>query len=429
MIFINNYVNLCVLTIEKLNIEQIKTGDTMKKIGIITSGGDCGGLNAVVNGAAKMGQSLGISCFVIPNGYAGLYNLIEFDQLTELTPSRIDAIDSNLAGSEAGHSRVKVKKINDEKKYERIKEGLKKFEIDGLVISGGDDSGSVMVDLSENDIKCVHAPKTMDLDLQTYSVGFDSTVNRIAAFAEDIKTTGRTHNRIIVMEVFGRYAGHTAFRAGIAAESDAILIPEVPVNFDELYEHCKTTYMDRIIDSDVNAGTYLVIVAEGLKNSSGEELYDESAGVDAFGHKRLAGAGKYVCNQLSDRFKKDPAIAKFMKSQKMFVEGLYEIPEVRSVAPGHLVRCGHSSVYDVNFGKEAGASAVALLNNGITGVTVAGVNRGKIQYVKTPDAIKQRYVDSDMISFYETLGVCFGRAPEKSDLKSEKIDIHVQRMM
>src|SRR3989338_1683927 len=110
-----------------------------------------------------MANQQGFACYVIPNGYAGLYNLVDFDKLVELTPERLDKIDANLAGSEAGHSRVKIKKIEDEKKYERIKQGLKKFGIEGLVISGGDDTGSVIVDLFQHGIKCVHAPKTMDL--------------------------------------------------------------------------------------------------------------------------------------------------------------------------------------------------------------------------------------------------------------------------
>ncbi len=401
----------------------------MKKIGILTSGGDCGGLNAVVKGAAQMAHSFDIKSYVIPNGYAGLYNLEQFDSLVELTPNRVDFVNSNLAGSEAGHSRVKIKKISNPEKYDRIKRGLAKFDIDGLVISGGDDSGSVMVDLSEHGIKCVHAPKTMDLDLQSYSVGFDSTVNRIASFAEDIKTTGRTHNRIIIMDVFGRYAGHTAFRAGVAAEADAILIPEIPADFDVVYEHCKTRFMNRVTTSDVKAGTYLVIVAEGLRDVSGNELVDETAPADAFGHKRLAGAGKYVTNELTARFKNDPAIKAFMQKEMMYVEDLYEIPEVRSVSPGHLVRCGHSSVYDVNFGKEVGGSAVVLLNNDISGVTVVGVNKGIIQYQETKEVIKQRYVDLETVSFYEHLGVCFGRKPVDQELKYEKKMGPIARIM
>lgn len=401
----------------------------MKKIGIITSGGDCGGLNAVVKGAAQMGHNLGISSYVIPNGYAGLYNLVDFDSLVELNHNRVDFVNSNLAGSEAGHSRVKIRKIVNPKKYQRIKEGLKKFSLDGLVISGGDDTGTVMIDLSEQGIKCVHAPKTMDLDLQTYSVGFDSTVNRIASFAEDIKTTGRTHNRIIVLEVFGRYAGHTAFRGGIASEADAILIPEIPVDFDILYHHCKERFMSRVSVSDVKAGTYLIIVAEGLKDARGEELYDDATSLDAFGHKKLEGAGKYVCHELNKRFKDDPAIKEFMKKEKMFVEGLYEIPEVRSVSPGHLVRCGHSSVYDVNFGKEVGAASVVLLKNGIFGVTVVGVNHGKIQYLETSEVIKKRNVDLAMVAFYEHLGICFGRKPKKAELHCERVKGMIERLL
>ncbi len=399
----------------------------MKKIGIITSGGDCGGLNAVVKGAAQMAHKNGSPCYVIPNGYAGLYNLIDFDSLVELTPQRVDSVDSNLAGSEAGHSRVKIKKIDDDKKYERIKDGLKKFNIDGLVISGGDDTGSVMVDLSQHGIPCVHAPKTMDLDLQTYSVGGDSTISRIATYAGEIKTTGRTHNRIIVMEVFGRYTGHTAFRGGVAADADAILIPEIPVYFDILYDHMKKRFMRRVEQSDVNAGTYLIIVAEGLKNASGEELVDESAGVDAFGHKKLTGAAKFVCQELSKRLKKDSTITEFMKKQKMFVKGLYEIPEVRSVTPGHLVRSGHSSAFDANFGKEAGAAAVLLLKQGITGVTVVGISGQKIKYMETKEAIKQRHVDLNLVAIHENLGICFGRKPADTKCTFDKITGHVER--
>ncbi len=384
---------------------------TLRNIGIITSGGDCGGLNAVVRGAAQMAESLGIGAFVIPNGYAGLYNLINMDHLVELTLSRVDHVHSSLAGSEAGHSRVKIAKIKDPEKYEKIKAGLKKFNIDGLVISGGDDTGSVVVDLANNGIPCVHAPKTMDLDLQTYSVGADSAINRIAKFVEDLKTTGQTHNRIMVVEVFGRYAGHTAFRGGIGADADCILIPEIPVDFDVVYKHMKERYIRRVKESDVNAGTYSIVVAEGMKDLRGQEIVDESAGVDSFGHKKLAGAGKYVRKQLEMRMKEDDEIREFMKEQGMYVPGLYETPEVREVVPGHLVRAGSSSAFDVNFGKEAGGGAVLLLKNGYSGVTVFNVHKGEIRFLPTKKAIEQRHVDVEMVSFYEQLGICFGRKP------------------
>ncbi len=399
----------------------------MKKIGIITSGGDCGGLNAVIKGAAQMAYSRGMSCYVIPNGYAGLYNLVDFDKLVELKPERVDALQANPAGSEAGHSRVKIKTIDDPNKYERIKAGLKKFGIDGLVISGGDDTGSVIVDLNSKGIPCVHAPKTMDLDLQTYSVGADSTINRIAQFGQDLKTTGKTHNRLIVLEVFGRYAGHTAFRGGIAADADAILIPEVPSDFDVLYEHARNRFANRVMQSDVNAGTYLIVVAEGIKDKAGNELVDESAGVDTFGHKKLAGAGKFVCQELTKRFKADDTIKSFMQQTKMYVPGLYEVPEVREVRPGHLVRCGNSSAYDINFGKEAGASAVMLLEKGITGVTFVRLSGNEIIYMNTPEAITQRHVSLDSVVMYESMGICFGRHPVDMKLGFKEVTGKIDR--
>src|SRR5215813_5964071 len=111
----------------------------MKNIGILTSGGDCGGLNGVIKGAALTALDKGMTAWIIPNGYAGLYNLVDLPSLAKLNLERLEQIDVFLAGSEAGNSRVQVKKIKDDKKYERIKEGLKKFGIDALVIAGGDD--------------------------------------------------------------------------------------------------------------------------------------------------------------------------------------------------------------------------------------------------------------------------------------------------
>jgi 6-phosphofructokinase 1 len=385
----------------------------IKKIGVITSGGDCGGLNAVIKGVSREAYAHGIESVVIPNGYAGLYNLVELASVVLLNAERISRIEASLAGSEAGHSRVKISKIADPQKYERIKEGLKKFAIDALVISGGDDTGSVVVDLGSQGIPCVHVPKTMDLDLQPYSVGGDSAINRIAVFTRDLKTTGLSHNRILVIEVFGRYVGHTALHGGIGAEADCILIPEIPVDFDEVYDHMKTTYCNRILRSDVKSGTYIILVSEGLKNASGDLLYDESAGVDAFGHRKLAGAGKYVRQQLEKRLKHDPAMKEFMIETGMYAPGVYELPEVREVTPGHLVRSGGSTAYDVNFGYRAGASAVLLLMAGKYGNTVVDVEGKKIGYMATTEAIKRREVDVAEIALFESLGTCFGRKPEK----------------
>jgi len=386
----------------------------LKKIGIITGGGDCGGLNAVIKGAAEMANSRGIRPYVIPSGYAGLYNLVEMDQLVELTPSRVDIVNIGLAGSEAGHSRVAVKKIQDDTKYDRIREGLAKHGIDGLVVSGGDDTGGVMVDLIKHGIKAVHAPKTMDLDLVPYSVGGDSTINRIRECVRDLATTGRSHNRVIVLEVFGRYAGHSAFRGGVGAKADCILIPEIPADFDIVWQDIKSVFFRRIHENDVHAGTYSVVVAEGIKDArTGEEFYDPRSKPDPSGHRKLAGAGKSVRKELEKRMRKDRrAVKAFMKAEHMFVPGVYEDPEIRAVVPEHLVRCGFTSAYDVKFGLEAGAGAVLLLIEGITGVTVTGVTCGVVGYMKTEQAIKQRYVDLREVALYEQLGFCFGRKPQ-----------------
>jgi len=382
-----------------------------KSVGIITSGGDCGGLNAVIKGAALMAMSNGIDAYVIPNGYAGLYNLLDSRNIIKLDIGKIDQISSMTAGSEAGNSRVKISWIEDPGKYEKISAGLKKFNIGALIISGGDDTGSVVIDLEDSGIPCIHVPKTMDLDLQTYSVGGDSTINRIAQYINDIKTTGKSHNRIMIIEVFGRYAGHTAFRGGIAADADCILIPEVPIDFNVIYEHMKKTYIRRVSESENKAGTYIIVVAEGIKDSTGTIITDKSVPVDSFGHKKLCGTGKYVRENLSELIKNDPEIVQFMKKQGLFVEKMNEVPEIRETVPGYLVRSGNTSALDVNFGKEAGAGAVILILNGISGVTVTRVVNGSVEYIPTKVAIKQRLVKEKMVAFHEKMGICFGRNP------------------
>jgi len=384
----------------------------LSRVGVITSGGDCGGLNAVIKGAARTAASMGVETVIVPNGYAGLYNLLDLDKLVVLDVGRMDLIDVNIAGSEAGHSRVKIKKIQNEEKYNRIRAGLDKHGIDALVISGGDDTGSVIVDLAEQGIPCVHAPKTMDLDLQTYSVGGDSSVNRVAIFVSELKTTGLSHNRIMIFEAFGRYAGHTAFRGGVAADADCILIPEIPVDFDVVYQHIRNVYCRRVELSDVRKGTYTIVASEGLKSLEGSHITDDASGTDAFGHKKLAGAGKYVRAQIETRMKADPEMKAFVKRIGSFVEGVCELPEVREVQPGHLVRCGHTSAIDANFGSEAGAAAIHLLKSGVHGVTVVAVEGADIRYMPTVDAIKPRHVDMELVGLYEDMGICFGRPPQ-----------------
>lgn len=404
----------------------------MKKIAIITGGGDCGGLNAVIRGAALAALQHNARCYVIPNGYAGLFNLSKVTRLTNLDARRLDAVDATLAGSEAGHSRVNLKKFSDEVLLD-IKANLERLGIDGLVISGGDDTAEVMVKLQAIGIKCVHAPKTMDLDLQTYSVGGDSTIGRIANFARDLRTTARTHNRIFAVEVFGRYAGHTAFRGGIAAQADAILIPEIHVDFDYLAQHMVERYFDRIAHSDVRAGTYLIVVAEGLKDEHGRTFEEVNEVEEAWGRGRLGGAAHYVERELTARIQPGTALGDHvrqrMQAYGLFVPGQLEAPEIRHLVTGHLVRCGQSSAYDVNFGLEVGAAATWLLLQGQTGLTVAGVHGKTIRVLPTVVAREQRLVDLDQVAFHEQLGVCFGRRPVKVQPVVERLAASPERYL
>ena len=356
----------------------------LRKIGIITGGGDCGGLNAVIKAAALMAYRMGLRAFAIPNGYAGLYNLVDMREIVELTPSRVDEVNVGLAGCEAGHSRVSIIKLaeDDPTVYDRIRAGLEKFGIDALVISGGDDTGAVMVDLHEHGIRCVHAPKTMDLDLMSYSVGADSAVNRIREFVRDLRTTGRSHNRILVVEVFGQRVGHTAFRGGVAAGADAILIPEIPVDFDAVWAHIKQVYFRRVRESDIKAGTYLLVATESIGKPTEEA--EKADGVQ----RKFSGAADHVCHELQRRMDADAEeVEAFMRAEGLFVPRMYEAPEIRSVVPKHLIRCGFTSAYDVKFGHEVGAGAVLCLLQGIDGVTVTGLNAGRVAYIPTAEAI------------------------------------------
>lgn len=394
----------------------------MRNIGILTSGGDAPGLNAVLSGAAGMAAARGARAWIIPNGYAGLYNLERLPGLIELDAARRDAIDCTVAGSVAGHSRIKISAIPDERRYERIVAGLRRFAIDGLVIAGGDDTGSVVVDLADRGIAVVHAPKTIDLDLQTYSVGGDTAANRTARIVDDLKSTGRSHNRVMITEAFGRYAGHVALRGGIAADADCILLPEIPVDLEIVHQHLKRRLLGRLRAAGGFAATYTVVVAEGMTTVDGAAMTDDSVATDAFGHRKLSGAGRYVRDRLQSRLDDDPDVGQAMKELGMYVPGLYEAPEAREVVPAHVVRAGATTVFDVNFGKRIGAGAVLLLLSGVSGVTVSWVDGRTVSYLPTRTAIEQRYVDPAIVSFYEELGVCFGRRPKRYAPELRKLD-------
>jgi 6-phosphofructokinase 1 len=207
------------------------------------------------------------------------------------------------------------------------------------------------------------------------------------------------------------YAGHTVFRGGVAADADCILIPEIRVDFDVVYEHLKQVYTRRLRESDTRTATYIIVVTEGLHDYEGERTSDATVAVDAFGHKKLGGSGKYVRECLAKRIMGDPEMTDLFKTQGLFVAGMHERPDIRESAPMYLIRSGTSSALDVNFGRDLGAGAVVLLKNGVTGVTVTGLSDGIVHYAPVKAMIEQRLVNDQMVSFYECLGVCFGRKP------------------
>jgi len=215
----------------------------------------------------------------------------------------------------------------------------------------------------------------------------------------------------------------------VAADADCVLIPEIAVDFDVVYEHMKRHYIRRIMNSDVKSGTYVIVVAEGVRDEDGGVFSENADGKDSFGHVKLAGAARAIRKRLETTMKQDPEIRQFMKNSGMFVPGVFEIPEVREVIPGHMVRSGATSAFDVNFGKGIGAAAVILLDQGVSGVTVIEVNDGKIRYMPTKDAIVQRFVDPNELSFYEQMDICFGRKPQPYVPVIEKYEAKVERFM
>ncbi|MCB1308984.1 MAG: 6-phosphofructokinase, partial [Leptospiraceae bacterium] len=198
-------------------------------------------------------------------------------------------------------------------------------------------------------------------------------------------------------------------------------IPEIVVNFDVVYEHVKKVFFKRVRESDNHAGAAMVIVAEGLRDSDGNELVDKNAEPDSFGHRPLVGAGKYVVNELSARLKKDADVKEFMQSTKQLVSGLYETPEVREIRPSHLVRCGYTSAYDASFGLQVGSGALELVRKGIFGVTVANYQNGNVDYMDCAEAIQQRYVSLEDVMVFENMGINFGRKPGLEDPALNKV--------
>src|SRR6201993_1341487 len=250
------------------------------KIGILTGGGDCPGLNAVIRAIVRKGifhHSDQFTGFL--EGWRGV-----LENITR--PLDMEAVKGILP---QGGTILRTSRTNPAKKengIERCMENLKKNGIEALIALGGDDTQSVSLKLFERGVKVVAVPKTIDNDLSGTDLcfGFDTAVSIATEAIDRVHTTAEAHNRVIVVEVMGRDSGWIAIYSGIAGGADVILIPERPIDLDEVAESLRRRHARGKKFS-------IVVVAEGAKLPSGATA-TQGTKLDAFGHERLSGIGQ-----------------------------------------------------------------------------------------------------------------------------------------
>jgi len=209
----------------------------MKKIGVLTGGGDCPGLNAVIRAVVKKSVQNNWEVIGIKNGWKGLIN----GQMELLTEYAVRGILPK-GGTIIGTSRTNP--FNNDKDIQKVIENIEKFGIDAIVAIGGDDTLSVAQKFHDMNIPIVGIPKTIDNDLSEtdYTFGFDTAVSIVTEAIDRLHTTAESHHRVIVVEVMGRHAGWIATMAGIAGGADEILIPEEPFDIEEVCKHLRARY-------------------------------------------------------------------------------------------------------------------------------------------------------------------------------------------
>lgn len=295
------------------------------KVAILTGGGDAPGLNAVIRAVVKTSERYGYDVLGVRRGWAGLMNL---DTLP-LTYKDVAEIVGR-GGTMLGTSRTNpLKSLDGVKKVTR---NLQKIA-DGLITIGGEDTLAVATAMYKAGAKVVGAPKTIDNDLwgTDYTIGFDTAVNTSVEAIDRVRTTAESHDRVMVVEVMGRYAGWIAIHSGLASGADLILLPEE--NFD-LKEVCKSVAGWK--KKGKRSG--IIVVAEGakMKGSSGKTT---DMRTDEFGHIQLGGIGKFLADEIDKR------------------TGF----ETRSVVLGHVTRGGTPSAFDRVLGTRIGVAAVKLV--------------------------------------------------------------------
>ena len=308
------------------------------RIGILTGGGDCPGLNAAIRGLVKKSiDGYRHEVFGIRNGWKGL---VEGD-VFQLTARDVGGIVSK-GGTILGTSRVNPYK--DEGQLVKVNENLERFKLDAIVAIGGDDTLSVATRLAEDGINCVGIPKTIDNDLSATDLtfGFDTAVSIAVDAIDRLTTTAESHYMTMVLEVMGRYSGWIALHSGIAGGADCIMIPEFPMSMSEVVD---------IINSHKQAGKefHIVVVSEGASIDGGDDVVKKDSSLDEFGHVRLGGIGEYVGNEI----------------------GKQTGEEVRSIVLGHIQRGGSPTAYDRMLATRFGLAAADYINDGNFGKMTA----------------------------------------------------------
>jgi len=333
------------------------------KIGVLTGGGDCPGLNAVIRAVVRKGTFHYEDEFVgFMEGWRGLLE----DKTMELDLATVGGILPR-GGTILRTSRTNPAKREDG--LERCAETLKKHGCEALIAIGGDDTLSVAKKLFDKGLKVVGVPKTIDNDLAgtDFTFGFDTAVDVATEAIDRVHTTAEAHNRVIVVEVMGRDSGWIATYSGIAGGADVILIPEVPFDIDQVAETIRQRHA---------RGRYfsIVVAAEGSKFAGGNETLP-AAGLDEFGHARLGGIGSVLAQEIEKR------------------TGF----ESRSVVLGHIQRGGSPSAFDRVLATRYGLGAIDMVHRGEFG-QMAALRGNKIISIPLAEAIaSNRKVDKEIL--------------------------------
>jgi 6-phosphofructokinase 1 len=355
-----------------------------KKIGILTGGGDCAGINSAIKSATYTAEELNYELFGIKEGWKGL---IEPGKINEIPLNR-DIVDGigEKCGTIIGTSRTNPFKKGYDPRV--VIDNLREYGYYALIAIGGEDTLGVAYRIHEMGVRIVGIPKTMDRDLQSESVGYNTATEKAKRMISEIRTTAKSHRRVFVIEVFGRHAGHVALRAGVAAEADVILIPEIPFDIDKVSKFVEERYRERAQRGDPYA---IVVVAEGAQPVEKDRALFTQKQIekDEFGHERLS--LKKIGERVSEEIKKRLGV------------------ETRYVSPSHLIRCGESGCYDSFMGSKLGAAALYLVKERRFGMAVVDVRGDKIITMPLEDLIKFKSVDLSEIPLYERIGICFGR--------------------